>query len=50
MTATPRNSGNGLLEEFRPFTLVSVIIRESPVMLPPGRARSATWLLPSGSA
>jgi hypothetical protein len=34
----------------RPFTLVSVIIRESPVMLPPGRARSATWLLPSGSA
>ena len=50
MTATRASLGTARLNSSRPLTLVSVIITESPVMLPPGRERLVTWPVATGSA
>src|SRR5438128_5676056 len=48
--ATRESPGTASLRSSRLFADVSLIITVSPVMLPPGRARLATWPLPIGSA
>src|SRR5438094_818974 len=47
---TRESPGTASLRSSRLFADVSLIITVSPVMLPPGRARLATWPLPIGSA
>src|SRR5204863_3122292 len=45
-----RGRGDHLLEEFKPLVTTPRLKSDSPVMLPPGRARLATSPVPTGSA